>query len=76
MTLRCELSKPGMLVEWIRGTDLLQNGEKYQMKQKNTTLELIIRKTLPEDSGVYSCVLEDQKTFATVSITGRRNTVE
>eukprot|EP00063_Salmo_salar_P030140 XP_014004975.1 PREDICTED: obscurin-like isoform X1 [Salmo salar] len=69
VTLRCELSKPGMLVEWIRGTDLLQNGEKYQMKQKNTTLELIIRKTLPEDSGVYSCVLEDQKTFATVSIT-------
>ncbi|XP_036845201.1 obscurin [Oncorhynchus mykiss] len=69
VTLRCELSKPGMLVEWMRGTDLLQNGEKYQMKQKNATLELIIRKTLPEDSGVYSCLLEDQKTFATISIT-------
>ncbi|XP_038857003.1 obscurin-like [Salvelinus namaycush] len=69
VTLRCELSKPGMLVEWMRGTDLLQNGEKYQMKQKNATLELIIRKTLPEDSGVYSCVLEDQKTFSTISIT-------
>ncbi|XP_042178904.1 obscurin-like isoform X2 [Oncorhynchus tshawytscha] len=69
VTLRCELSKPGMLVEWMRGTDLLQNGEKYQMKQKNATLELIIRNTLPEDSGVYSCLLEDQKTFATISIT-------
>nr|XP_029490911.1 obscurin-like [Oncorhynchus nerka] len=69
VTLRCELSKPGMLVEWMRGTDLLQNGEKYQMKQKDATLELIIRNTLPEDSGVYSCLLEDQKTFATISIT-------
>ena len=74
MTLRCELSKPGMSVEWRRGTALLQNGEKYQMKQKDATLELVIRKTLPEDSGVYSCVLEDQQTFATIIITGRRNT--
>ncbi|XP_029562286.1 obscurin isoform X3 [Salmo trutta] len=69
MTLCCELSKPGMSVEWRRGTALLQNGEKYQMKQKDATLELIIRKTLPEDSGVYSCVLEDQQTFATIIIT-------
>ncbi|CAB1324596.1 unnamed protein product, partial [Coregonus sp. 'balchen'] len=69
VTLRCELSKPGMSVEWKRGTDLLQNGEKYQMKQKDATLELVIRKTFPEDSGVYSCVLEDQKTFATIIIT-------
>ncbi|XP_071011211.1 obscurin [Oncorhynchus clarkii lewisi] len=67
--LRCELSKPGMSVEWRRGTALLQNGEKYQMKQKDATLELVIRKTLPEDSGVYSCVLEDQQTFATIIIT-------
>ncbi|CAB1314267.1 unnamed protein product [Coregonus sp. 'balchen'] len=69
VTLRCELSKPGMLVEWMRGTDLLRNGEKFQMKQKHATLELIIRKTIPEDSGVYSCVVEDQKTFATIVIT-------
>ncbi|XP_045543293.1 obscurin isoform X4 [Salmo salar] len=69
VTLCCELSKPGMSVEWRRGTALLQNGEKYQMKQKDATLELIIRKTLPEDSGVYSCVLEDQQTFATIIIT-------
>ncbi|XP_052382994.1 obscurin isoform X28 [Oncorhynchus keta] len=69
VTLRCELSKPGLSVEWRRGTALLQNGEKYQMKQKDATLELVIRKTLPEDSGVYSCVLEDQQTFATIIIT-------
>ncbi|KAM9478607.1 obscurin [Salvelinus alpinus] len=69
VTLCCELSKPGMSVEWRRGTALLQNGEKYQMKQKDAALELIIRKTLPEDSGVYSCVSEDQQTFATIIIT-------
>ncbi|XP_038858991.1 obscurin [Salvelinus namaycush] len=69
VTLCCELSKPGMSVEWRRGTALLQNGEKYQMKQKDAALELIIRKTLPEDSGVYSCLSEDQQTFATIIIT-------
>ncbi|KAJ7993536.1 hypothetical protein DPEC_G00273430 [Dallia pectoralis] len=69
VTLRCELSKPRTSVEWRRGTDVLQNSEKYQMKQKDTLLELIIRRSSPEDSGVYSCSTEDQKTSATVIIT-------
>ncbi|XP_028977573.2 obscurin [Esox lucius] len=67
--LLCELSKPKTSVEWRRGTDVLQNGEKYQMKQEDTLLHLIIRRSSPADSGVYSCLIGDQKTFATVIIT-------
>ncbi|KAL1023125.1 hypothetical protein UPYG_G00036690 [Umbra pygmaea] len=69
VTLRCKLSKPGTPVEWKKGEDVLKNGEKYQIKQKDTLLELTIRKTLPEDSGVYSCLTDNQKTFATVVVT-------
>ncbi|XP_029906333.1 obscurin [Myripristis murdjan] len=67
--LRCELSKPGVPVQWMKGEELLKNGVKYQIRKRETTLELLIWKPVPEDSGVYSCVCADQKTSATVKIT-------
>ncbi|KAM7409839.1 hypothetical protein PAMA_001372 [Pampus argenteus] len=68
ITLHCEISKPGVLVEWRLGGDLLENGEKYQIKQRNSALELTIRDAVPEDSGVYTCVCREQKTKATVKV--------
>ncbi|XP_045905964.1 obscurin [Micropterus dolomieu] len=67
--LRCELSKPGIPVEWRKGHELLKNGVKYQIRKRETTLELLIWKPVPEDSGLYSCVCADQRTSATVKIT-------
>ncbi|XP_043991309.1 obscurin isoform X3 [Gambusia affinis] len=68
VTLLCELSKPGVSVEWKKGTQVLKSGEKYQMKQKASVNELVISKLLPEDSGDYSCVCGDQKTSASIKI--------
>lgn len=68
--LRCELSKPGVTVEWRKGDEMLKNGVKYQIRKRETTLELLIWKPVPEDSGVYSCVCADQMTSAIVKITG------
>ncbi|XP_035026920.2 obscurin isoform X46 [Hippoglossus stenolepis] len=68
VTLRCELSKPGVSVEWKKGTQVLKSGEKYQMKQKASVNELLINKVVPEDSGDYSCVCGDQKTTASLKI--------
>ncbi|CAB1448560.1 unnamed protein product, partial [Pleuronectes platessa] len=68
VTLRCELSKPGVSVEWKKGTQVLKSGEKYQMKQKASVNELLINKVVPEDTGDYSCVCGDQKTTASVKI--------
>uniref|UniRef100_UPI0009B37A6A obscurin n=1 Tax=Monopterus albus TaxID=43700 RepID=UPI0009B37A6A len=67
--LRCELSKPGIPVEWRKGHELLRSGVKYQIRKRETTLELLIWKPVPKDSGVYSCVCADQMTSATVKIT-------
>uniref|UniRef100_A0A3Q3BIF6 Ig-like domain-containing protein n=1 Tax=Kryptolebias marmoratus TaxID=37003 RepID=A0A3Q3BIF6_KRYMA len=67
--LRCEISKPGIPVQWRKGHELLKNGVKHQMRKRETTLELLIWKPVPEDSGVYSCVCADQITSATVKIT-------
>ncbi|XP_071349021.1 obscurin isoform X11 [Trachinotus anak] len=68
VTLQCELSKPGVLVEWKKGTQVLRSGDKYQMKQKASVNELLINKVVPEDSGDYSCVCGDQKTTASLKI--------
>ncbi|XP_056234585.1 obscurin [Seriola aureovittata] len=68
ITLYCEISKPGVPVEWRLSGDLLENGEKYQIKQRASALELTIRDTVPEDSGVYTCVCREQKTKATVKV--------
>ncbi|XP_061594308.1 obscurin [Cololabis saira] len=67
--LRCEISKPGIPVEWRKEQELLRNGVKYQIRKRETTLELLVWKPVPEDSGVYSCVCADQMTSATVKIT-------
>lgn len=70
ITLYCEISKAGVPVEWRLGGDLLENGEKYQIKQRASALELIIRDAEPDDSGVYTCVCREQKTKATVKVIG------
>lgn len=70
MTLCCEISKAGAPVQWKKGDNVLSNGEKYQMKQRGSTLELLIRKSQPEDSGTYSCVCDEIKTTATIIVTG------
>ncbi|XP_037313225.2 obscurin isoform X2 [Pungitius pungitius] len=68
VALRCELSKPGVPVEWKKGTELLKSGEKHQVKQKACANELLINKVEAEDSGDYSCVCGDQKTSASLKI--------
>lgn len=72
MTLCCEVSKAACQVQWKKGDIVLSHGEKYQLRQSSSKLELLIRKTLPEDSGTYSCACDDIKTTATVIINGEQ----
>lgn len=75
MTLRCEVSKVGADVKWFKGDELLNPGEKYQIRQLATKVELVIRKAVPEDSGVYFCKCPSQTSEATVKINGMKITV-
>lgn len=69
LTLSCELSKPGLTAEWRKGNELLKNNFKYQIKNRNGIMELIIKNTQLEDNGLYSCIYGDAKTTANVTIT-------
>lgn len=57
-------------MEWRKGSEVLKNGVKHQIRRRETTLELLIWKPVPEDSGLYSCVCAAKMTSATVKITG------
>lgn len=69
VTLSCELSKPGLAVEWRKGQEVLKNNFKYQIKNRNSVMELTIKNAQLEDSGLYSCIYSDIKTTSNVTIT-------
>ncbi|KAM4551581.1 obscurin isoform 31-T31 [Odontesthes bonariensis] len=68
ITMHCELSKPGVRVEWRKGGIVLQPGKKYEMKQEGCVRELCIRNLEPEDSGYYTCDAGDQLTTASLAV--------
>uniref|UniRef100_A0A3P8RZ98 Ig-like domain-containing protein n=1 Tax=Amphiprion percula TaxID=161767 RepID=A0A3P8RZ98_AMPPE len=72
--LRCELSKPGHSVEWRkRGDEVIRNGEKYHIRQRDTLIELRIFDVTLEDSNIYTCIcgsLETTKTTARITVNG------
>lgn len=69
LTLSCELSKPSLAAEWRKGKEPLKNDFKYQIKSRNSIMELTIKNAQLEDSGIYSCNYGDTKTTANVTIT-------
>lgn len=70
MTLRCELSKPAAVVQWKKDSEILKPGEKYDMKQAEGSCILQILNLKIEDSGPYTCICGDEKTFAALKVTG------
>lgn len=70
VTLHCELSKLGVPVEWRKGPEVIRSGQKYQMKQVGSTVELKILAVIPEDSGAYVCACGDNSTSANIKING------
>lgn len=73
LSLQCELSKPGVHVEWWKGDEMLRTGERYHLRKKDVIAELVIRKAQPEDCGVYRCVCGEQSTAAHIKVNGRKD---
>lgn len=71
VTWCCELSKPGIPVQWRKGEVDLCSCTKYECRQDGHLIQLIIHDLDPEDSGVYTCDSGDQKTTAHLEVKGR-----
>ncbi|XP_010121152.1 PREDICTED: obscurin [Chlamydotis macqueenii] len=67
-TLCCELSKPNATVEWRKGGVGLQPSQKYEIRQRECRVELLIHNLKLEDTGEYSCDTGDQETKASLNV--------
>lgn len=70
ITMRCELSKPSVRVEWRKGGMVLQPTKKYEIRQEECIRELCILNLEPEDSGYYTCDAGEQLTTASLAVQG------
>ncbi|KAA0704500.1 Obscurin [Triplophysa tibetana] len=70
-TLSCEVSKPGVPVQWKKGSQVIQSGGRYIIKQTASKVELKITDLKPEDGGEYTCLCGDKKTTANMKIKAR-----
>lgn len=68
--LTCKISKPGVAVQWKKGSDLLRPGDKYKMKDNGCELQLQIHDLKCEDSGRYGCYADAIGTTAVILVKG------
>ncbi len=68
-----ELSKPGVSVQWKKGTVLLQPSRKYEIKQDGCQLQLHIYELTAQDSGAYKCCAGSLVTTGSLVIKGHSN---
>lgn len=71
MTLRCELSKAGVAVEWRKDAQLVKEGDKFQIRQEGRVAEMLIRNLTLTDTGEYSCSVGTAVTSADIKVRGR-----
>jgi len=60
VTLSCKLNKPGVPVQWLKdGMPIKIDGDKYEMKEENGKLTLVILDCNGDDEGKYTCKAKD-----------------
>lgn len=70
MTLQCELSKPGVPLEWRKGELGLCPCAKYEIRQTGPLATLLIYDVDSEDSGSYTCDTGDRQSTAQLAVKG------
>uniref|UniRef100_A0A8C6FVI4 Obscurin n=1 Tax=Moschus moschiferus TaxID=68415 RepID=A0A8C6FVI4_MOSMO len=73
VVLRCELSREGTPVRWLKDGKAIRKSQKYDLLTEGTRASLVIHAASLKDSGRYTCETESSKSTATLRVEEKAN---
>ncbi|XP_055284683.1 obscurin isoform X21 [Moschus berezovskii] len=73
VVLRCELSREGTPVRWLKDGKAIRKSQKYDLLTEGTQASLVIHAASLKDSGRYTCETESSKSTATLRVEEKAN---
>ena len=70
VVLECELSKPGVKVEWLKGGKPFKPDENVEVKVDGAVHKLILKKTQPGDAGAFTLKIPTAETTGKLTVQG------
>ena len=70
VVLRCELSREGTPVCWLKDGKAIRKSKKYELLVEGTRAMLVIHAASLKDSGEYTCETESSKSTASLRVEG------
>lgn len=71
VVLRCELSREGTPVHWLKDGKAIRKSQKYDLLTEGTRASLVIHAVSLKDSGKYTCETESSKSTASLRVEGK-----
>ncbi|OWK11577.1 hypothetical protein Celaphus_00002898 [Cervus elaphus hippelaphus] len=73
VVLRCELSREGTPVHWLKDGKAIRKSQKYDLLTEGTRASLVIHAVSLKDSGKYTCETESSKSTASLQVKEKAN---
>ncbi|XP_067588587.1 obscurin isoform X30 [Pseudorca crassidens] len=73
VVLRCELSREGTPVRWLKDGKAIRKSRKYELLIEGTRAMLVIHAASLKDSGEYTCETESSKSTASLRVEEKPN---
>ncbi|KAB1281104.1 Obscurin [Camelus dromedarius] len=73
VTLRCELSRVGTPVRWLKDGKAIRKSQKYELLTEGTQATLIVHAASLKDSGNYTCETDTSKSTASLRVEEKPN---
>ncbi|MXQ93370.1 hypothetical protein E5288_WYG021124 [Bos mutus] len=73
VVLRCELSREGTPVRWLKDGKAIRKSQKYDLLTEGTRASLVIHAATLKDSGKYTCETESSKSTASLQVEEKAN---
>lgn len=70
VVLRCELSREGIPVHWLKDGKAIRKSKKYEVLTEGTWAMLVVHAASLKDCGEYTCETESSKSTASLHLEG------